>query len=259
MAGHDFTDRDTDKSPGVAIVNETAAEQFWPGRNPIGKRLHSGNTGSSTLEVVGIAKNGKYQSLGEIPGLMIYYPMSQMYTSNAALVVRTSAGPKSLIARVRNEVNKLDPTLPVYEVKTLNEHMRLPLFPLHAGAIAVGTFGFLAMILTAIGIYGVMAYSVAQRTQEIGIRMALGARTVDVWRMVLRQGLILTAIGMAFGLVCAAALSKVVASLLYGVSTTDPLAFFMSSLLLGLVALAACFLPARRATKVDPVTAIKCL
>lgn len=259
MAGRDFTDRDTEKSPGVAIVNETLAEQFWPGQNPIGKRLHSGNTGDSTLEVVGIAKNGKYQSLGEIPGLMIYYPVSQVYTSSAALVVRSTADPKSLIARVRNEVTQLDPALPVYEVKTLNQHMRLPLLPLHAGAIAVGSFGFLAMILAAIGIYGVMAYSVAQRTQEIGIRMALGARTVDVWRMVLRQGLILTAIGMACGLLCAAALSKVVASLLYGVSATDPLAFCLSSLLLAVVALAACFLPARRATKVDPVTAIKCL
>jgi len=259
LAGRDFSNRDMEKSPGVAIVNETLAEQFWPGQNPIGKRLHSGNTGDSTLEVVGIAKNGKYQSLGEIPGLMIYYPLSQNYTSNAALVVRTSADPKSLIPTVRNEVAQLDPTLPVYEVKTLNEFMRLPLFPLHAGAIAVGSFGFLAMILAAIGIYGVMAYSVAQRTQEIGIRMALGARTLDVWKMVLRQGLILTGIGMACGLLCAAALSKIIASLLYGVSSTDPVAFLLSSLLLAAVALAACFLPARRATKVDPVIAIKCL
>jgi macrolide transport system ATP-binding/permease protein len=259
LAGRDFADTDTDKSPGVAIVNETLAQQFWPGQNPIGKRLHSGNTGSGVLEVVGIAKNGKYQSLGEIPGLMIYYPMSQLYSSNAALVVRTSIDPQSVIASVRNEVTQLDPTLPVYEVKTLNEHMRLPLFPLHAGAIAVGSFGFLAMILAAIGIYGVMAYSVAQRTQEIGIRMALGACTVDVWKMMLRQGLILTGIGMVCGLLCAAGLSKIIASLLYGVSATDPVAFVLGSLLLAAVALAACFLPARRATKVDPVTAIKCL
>jgi predicted permease len=255
LAGRDFADSDTKKSLGVAIVNETLAQQFWPGENPIGKRLHSGNT--SVLEVVGLAKNGKYQSLGEIPALTIYYPIQQVYASTAALVVRTDVDANAAIATVRGEVPKLDPTLPVYEAKTLREHMRLALFPLHVGAVAVGSFAFLAMILAAIGIYGVMAYSVAQRTQEIGIRMALGARAVDVWKMVLRQGIILTAVGMFCGLLFALALSKIVASLLYGVSATDPLTFLLISVLLAAVALIACFLPARRATKVDPVMAIR--
>ncbi len=259
LAGRDFSEADTAKSSGVAIINETLAEQFWPGENPIGKRLHSGNTGSNALEVVGIAKNGKYQTLGELPGLMIYYPLSQVYSSDAALVARTNSDPKLVIANVRNEVSKLDPNLPIYEAKTLQEHMKLPLFPLHAGAVAVGSFGLLAMILAAIGIYGLMAYSVAQRTHEIGIRMALGARARDVWTMVLRQGLIIMAVGIACGLLGAIALSRIVASLLYGVSATDPLAFSLSLLLLAAVALAACFFPARRATKVDPVAAIKCL
>jgi predicted permease len=259
LAGRDFSDADTARSSGVAIINETLAEQFWPGENPIGKRLRSGNTGANPLEVVGVAKNGKYQTLGELPSLIVYYPISQVYSSNAALVARTSLDPKSLIASVRNEVSKLDPNLPVYEAKTLQEHMNLPLFPLHAAAVAVGSFGLLAMILAAIGIYGLMAYSVAQRTQEIGIRMALGARARDVWAMVLRQGLIIVAVGITFGLLGAIALSKIVASLLYGVSATDPLAFAMSLLLLAAVALVACFFPARRATKVDPVSAIKCL
>jgi ABC-type antimicrobial peptide transport system permease subunit len=137
--------------------------------------------------------------------------------------------------------------------------MKLPLFPLHAGAVAVGSFGLLAMILAAIGIYGLMAYSVAQRTQEIGIRMALGARAWDVWTMVLRQGLIIVAVGIACGLLGSIALAKIIASLLYGVSATDPAAFALSLLLLAAVALSACFFPARRATKVDPVAAIKCL
>jgi putative ABC transport system permease protein len=128
---------------------------------------------------------------------------------------------------------------------------------LHAGAVAVGSFAFLAMILAAIGIYGVMAYSVVQRTQEIGIRMALGARAIDVWKMVLRQGVILTAVGMLCGLLFALGLSRIVASLLYGVSATDPLTFLLISLLLAAVALLASFLPARRATKVDPVMAIR--
>jgi putative ABC transport system permease protein len=255
LAGRDFADSDTKNSSGVVIVNETLAQQFWPGENPIGKRLHSGNT--SVLEVVGLAKNGKYQSLGEIPGLTIYYPLQQVYASNAALVVRTDVDPNGAIASVRGEVRNLDPTLPVYEAKTLREHMRLALFPLHVGAVAVGSFAFLAMILAAIGIYGVMAYSVAQRTQEIGIRMALGARAIDVWKMVLRQGVILTAIGMLCGLLFALGLSKIVASLLYGVSATDPLTFLLISLLLAAVALLASFLPARRATQIDPVMAIK--
>jgi predicted permease len=255
LAGRDFADTDTAKSAGVAIVNETLAQKFWPGENPIGKRLHSGNT--SVLEVVGLAKNGKYQSLGEIPGLIIYYPLQQVYASNAALVVRTDIDANAAIASVRGEIRNLDPTLPVYEAKTLRQHMRLALFPLHVGAVAVGSFAFLAMILAAIGIYGVMAYSVAQRTQEIGIRMALGARAVDVWKMVLRQGIILTAVGMLGGLLFALGLSKIVASLLYGVSATDPLTFLLISVLLAAVALLASFLPARLATKVDPVMAIR--
>jgi macrolide transport system ATP-binding/permease protein len=259
LAGRDFSDVDTAKSSGVAIINETLAQQFWPGENPIGKRLRSGNTGANPLEVVGVAKNGKYQTLGELPSLIVYYPISQVYSSDAALVARTSVEPKSMIASVRSEVSKLDPNLPVYEAKTLQEHMNLPLFPLHAAAVAIGSFGLLAMILAAIGIYGLMAYSVARRTQEIGIRMALGARARDVWTMVLREGLIIVALGIACGLLGAIALSKIVASLLYGVSATDPLAFALSLLLLAAVALVACFFPARRATKVDPVAAIKCL
>jgi predicted permease len=255
LAGRDFADSDAQKSAGVVIVNETLVQQFWPGENPIGKRLHSGN--SSVLEVVGVAKNGKYQTLGETPGLIVYYPLEQVYEPNAALVVRTDFDANAAIAGVRSEVRNLNPTLPVYEAKTLHDHMRLALFPLHVGAVAVGSFALLALILAAIGIYGVMAYSVAQRTQEIGIRMALGARAIDVWKMVLRQGIILTAIGMFCGLLFALGLSRIVASLLYGVSATDPLTFLLIALLLAAVALLASFLPARRATKVDPVMAIK--
>jgi predicted permease len=259
VAGRDFAESDTAKSQGVAVVNETLAQRFWPGENPIGKHLHSGNTGKTPLVVVGVAKNGKYQSLGEIPPLVIYYPLSQVYASTAALVVRTSIDPKSAISSVRSEVQRLDPLLPVYDAKTLKEHMRLPLFPLHAGAVAVGSFALLAVILAAIGIYGVMAYSVGQRTQEIGIRMALGARAIDVCRMVLKQGIILTTLGMVFGMIGAIGLSGVIASLLYGVSATDPQTFLFISLLLAAVALAACFLPVRRATEVDPVIAIRSL
>jgi len=255
VAGRDFTDADTDKSVGVAIVNETLARRFWPGQDAIGKRLRTGVT--NPVQVVGVAKNGKYASLGETPALVVYYPVEQIYEPAAALVVRTKMDPQATIASVRGEVLKLDPTLPIYEAKTLNEHMKLALFPLHAAAIAVGSFAVLAMILAAIGIYGVMAYSVGQRTQEIGIRMALGAKTADVWRMVLRQGVVITAAGMILGVIGAIGVSSVVANLLVGVSATDPLTFLLITLLLAAVAVAACFIPARRATKVDPVMAIR--
>jgi predicted permease len=257
VSGRDFSDADTAKSPAVVIINESLAEKFWPGQNAVGKRVRAGK--DSVYEVVGLAKNGKYFSLGEPPALAIYFPMAQAYTSSAALVVRTNAAPRSAIATVRAEVSKLDPALPVYDAKSLNEHMKLALFPLHAGVVAVGSFGLLAMILAAIGIYGVMANSVAQRSQEIGIRMALGARALDVLKLVLRQGLVIAAIGLAFGLLAAFAISKIIASLLYGVSATDPLTFLLTFLLLAVVALSACLLPARRATKVDPVAAITCL
>ena len=257
VAGRDFAESDTAKSLGVAIINETMAAKFWPGENPVGKHLHSGNTAKAPLEVIGVARNGKYFSLGEIPQQVIYYPIAQVYASTAALVVRTSEDPKSVIPEVRSVVQGLDPLLPVYDVKTLKEHMRLALFPLRAGAVAVGSFGLLAMILAAIGIYGVMAYTVDQRRHEIGIRMALGARAIDVWKLVLRQGVIITTVGMAFGLIGAIGLSEAIASLLYGTSATDPQTFLFISLLLAAVALSACFLPARRATEVDPVIAIK--
>ena len=257
VAGRDFAESDTEKSAGVVIVNETLARRFWPGQNAIGKRLRTGMTKGT--EVVGVAKNGKYFSLGEIPALVVYYPTSQIYESAGALVVRTSMDPEAMIASVRSEVQKLDPQLPVYGAKTLQEHMKLALFPLHAAAAAVGSFALLAMILAAIGIYGVMAYSVGQRTREIGIRMALGAKASDVWKMVLRQGVIILAIGMVLGVACAIGVSSVVANLLVGVSATDPATFLVIGVVLAGVALAACFLPARRATKVDPVLAIRSL
>jgi predicted permease len=255
VGGRDFSENDKDGGPGVVIVNETIAQRFWPEQNAVGKRLVNGNSG--LVEVVGVARNGLYRNYGEPPQLVIFFPLTQRYSANAVLVVRTMADAKSAIAAVRSEVQKLDPTLPFYDAKTLAEHLDVPLFPLQAAVAAVGSFGVLALILAAIGIYGVMAFSVSQRTQEIGIRMALGANAADVWRMVLRHGFTITAVGMAIGLFCAFGLSRILANLLYGVSATDPMIFLLISLLLSAVALAACFIPARRATKVDPVIAIK--
>jgi ABC-type antimicrobial peptide transport system permease subunit len=206
-----------------------------------------------------VARDGIYRNYGEGPTLVAFFPIAQWYLPNAVLVVRTPADLQSAIAGIRGEVRALDPTLPLYDVKTLEEHLNVPLFPLHAAAVAVGSFGVLALILATIGIYGVMAYSVSQSRQEIGIRMALGARPGDVWRMVLRRGIAITAAGMGIGLLGAFGVSRIVGNLLYGVSATDPMTFVLISLLLCGVALVACFVPARRATKVDPVMAIRSL
>jgi predicted permease len=255
MAGRDFSESDKAGVPYVAIVNETLAQRFWPGQDAVGKRFHHFN--DELVEVVGVARNGIYQNYGEAPKLVVFFPLGQRYSATAVLIVRTMTDPKSAIAAVRSEVGKLDPHLPVYDAKTLAEHLNVPLFPLHAAAVAVGSFGVLALVLAAIGIYGVMAYSVSQRTQEIGIRMALGARAIDVWRMVLRHGIAITAAGLALGLICAFGVSRVVANLLYGVSATDRTTFILISVLLSIVAMAACVIPALRATRVDPVIAIK--
>jgi macrolide transport system ATP-binding/permease protein len=258
VSGRDFAETDGKKSPPVLIVNQTLADRFWPGQDAVGKGMKTGNGGDAvTAEVIGVAKNGKYQSIGEDRTMTVYYPMTQRYSPQAAMAVRTETDAKAAILSVRGEVEKMDATLPVYNVKTLEEHMGFALFPLHAGAVAVGSFAVIAMILATIGIYGVMAYSVGQRTQEIGIRMAMGARAGDVWRLVLRQGMMITGIGIVLGLVGAYAMSRVVAGLLYGVSATDAVTFVAVSVLLGIVAMVACFVPARRAGNVDPVVAIR--
>jgi ABC-type antimicrobial peptide transport system permease subunit len=162
-----------------------------------------------------------------------------------------------MIPAVRNAVHSLDPNLPIFDVKTLTEHLRLALFPARVAATVLGVFGFVALMLAAIGIYGVTSYSVAQRTREIGIRMALGAQVGDVLRLILNHGVKLTVLGVSFGLIGAYLATRAITSVLYGVSATDPLTFVFVSLLLTTVALVACYWPARRATKVDPLEALR--
>ena len=204
------------------------------------------------IEVIGVAKDGKYFSLSEEPRPFVYRPLLQNYVGGAnndgTLIVRTATDPSAIIAAVRSEVQKLDANVPVFDVKTLTEHMRLSLFPLRVGAASVGSFGLLALALAAIGIYGVMAYAVSLRTREIGIRIALGARPRDVLTMIVRHGMALAAIGLVIGLIAALALTRLMASVLYGVSATDAMTFVVVSLLLTMVVLAACYLPARRAS-----------
>src|SRR4029079_9639395 len=194
-----------------------------------------------------------YRSLGETPHPYIYQPLLQSYDPRMTLVVRTKGEPQSVAAVVREQIHALDANLPIADVKTLRDQLDLSLFPSRVAAWTLGGFGVLALLLAAIGIYGVVSYSVAQRTREIGVRMALGAREKDVLRMVLGEGFLVIAIGLALGLLLAVAATRVIAGFLYAVGATDPITFVIVPLLLGIIALLASYMPARRATKVDPL------
>ncbi|HEY8460247.1 MAG TPA: FtsX-like permease family protein, partial [Blastocatellia bacterium] len=208
--------------------------------------------------VIGVVKTSKYGTLGENPQPFIYFSLAREYGSGVTLVVHAGVEPQSLVNAIRQEAKRLDPDMPLYDVKTMSEHLGLSLFPLRVGAWMAGGFALLALMLAGVGIYGVMAYGVSQRAREIGIRMALGAGRGDVMKLVVRQGMWLTLIGLAIGLAGALALTRLMSSALYGVSATDVATFAGVTLLLGSVAFIACYLPARRAVKVDPMTAVKC-
>jgi putative ABC transport system permease protein len=255
--GREFTVQDDKNESRVVFVNETFARRYWPGQNALGKRIRPGKADGPFWEVIGIAKDGKYWSLGEDPQQFLYYPMVHDYESSAALVISSDAEPAGLINAIRREVQHMDPNLPVYDVKTMNDHMRLSLFPLRAGAWVAGSFALLALTLAGLGIYGVMAYSVSQRTREIGIRMALGATSSNVLSLVIKQGMRLALIGLGVGLAGSLAVTRLMSSVLYGVSATDAVTFALVSAVLAVVVLAACYIPARRAARVDPMIALR--
>jgi ABC-type antimicrobial peptide transport system permease subunit len=204
-----------------------------------------------------VVPDGKYNSLGEDPKPAVYQPFFRDFEGAATLVARTRGDPGTALNALRGEVQKLDPSLSIYNAKTLTEHMNVSLFPARMAAIALGSFGVLALLLAAVGIYGVMSHVVSGRTREIGLRMALGAQPADVRQLILRQGMLLAAIGSTAGLIIAFGGTQLLKSLLYGVSASDPLTFSLVSLLLLSVALFACWIPARRATRVDPIVALR--
>jgi macrolide transport system ATP-binding/permease protein len=256
LQGRDFTERDDEESTRVAIVNETFARRFFPGEEAIGKRFSMGSPESRMLEVIAVAQDGKYAGLNEDPKPFVFRPILQSYSGATSVIARSQSDPQTLIALVRSEVQQLDSHLPV-TVRTLVERMSLPLLPARIAASVLGSFGLVALALAAIGIYGVMSYSVSRRTREMGIRMALGAQKGDVLKLVIWQGMILTLAGVAIGLFAAFALMGLMKGLLFGVSATDPSIYAAVAALLASVALLACYIPARRATKVDPMIALR--
>jgi len=257
LAGRQFAEQDDARSSRVAIINETFARQGWPNQNPVGKFFKTG-LGDPPLTVIGVVRDAKSGHLFEKTNCVAYYPLAQKYDGEMTLHLRAVTKPELLIAAVRQEIRALDPKLPVYNVKTLEQYRRDHLFKERLRAALIGGFGLLALVLASLGLYGVLSYSVAQRTQEIGVRMALGARGGDVLWLVVGDGIRLTAIGLALGLAGAFAAARMLKSMIYGVSPTDPLTFIVIPLLLIFVALLACWIPARRATKVDPLVALRC-
>ncbi len=256
MKGRDFNSSDTASSPEVIIVNETLARRIVPDGNAVGKRIRMDSKGDF-LEVVGVVRDIKYRQLSEKPPFFGYLPLSQRYRPAMTLHVRTPSDPVAAINQVRGEIKALDSDLPLTGVKTMQEHMRLPLAPAKLLALLSSTFGILALLLASIGLYGVMAYLVGSRTREIGIRMALGAQTSGVRRLVIVQGMRLALSGVAVGTLAALAFTRVLGGLLYGVSATDPFTFAGVVVLLASVALLACLVPAWRATRVDPLVALR--
>jgi putative ABC transport system permease protein len=261
LVGRAFTERDDAHSPGVVIVNETLAKRHFPNENPIGKHVKPGIALEGEpvwREIVGVVKDVKHrQSLGRDSEPEYYLPHAQMPINSMNLVVRTTNEPRSLARSLQHEVQSLDRDIPVFRIKTLEQYLGVAVAQPKFNALLLSLFAGLALLLTAIGLYGVMSYSVVQRAQEIGIRVALGARTGDVLMMVLRQGLKLTALGLLIGLAAAYTLTRYMQSLLFGVKPADPLTFAAIALLLIAVALLACWVPARRATKVDPLKALR--
>lgn len=257
LRGRAFDDEDKPKSTPVVIVNQTLANRFWPGQDPIGKRVVFGGEIKNYYEVVGVAVDGKYITLGEASRPYAYRAMRQVEYKDRTLVARTMGDPQAALALIRDVSRQLDPRVPVTNIETVQQATSATLLLPRAGGTMFGLFGFLGLVLASIGLYGVFAYTVAQRTHEIGVRMALGANPLDILRMVVRRGMGLALIGAVLGLIGAFALTRELSIILYGISATDPLTFVTVAVVLILVAMAACYVPARRAMGADPMVALR--
>ncbi|HKS42483.1 MAG TPA: ADOP family duplicated permease, partial [Blastocatellia bacterium] len=256
IKGRDFDERDIKGAPEVIIVNEELARRFWPDEDPIGKRIQRGGKGP-WRKVVGVVRDDKEFSLENEPPITLFHPVEQFTIGSRYFVARTTSDSAPMIAAVTEEIRALDPELPAYDVSTMEQRVHDALARRRFSMFLLGVFAAFAVVLAAIGIYGVMTYWVNQRTHEIGIRMALGAGQRNILQLVIRQASVLVSAGIVAGLAGAFALTRVMSSLLFGVSATDRFTFIVISLLLAVIALLASYVPARRATKVDPIVALR--
>ena len=259
LQGRAFSNSDSETAPPVAIVNQTMAEKYWPGQNAIGKRFRIAGTAGRFAEIVGIAENGQYNIMGESPQAFFYLPLAQSYSSFRTIQIRSSVPPESLLLQVQQEIRNLAPDLPIYDAETMEQALAGAngYFVYRFGATMAGVMGAIGLILAVVGVYGVMSFSMAQRTREIGIRMALGANRRDVLKLVLRQGLTIVVAGVGAGIVCGWALTRAMGRFSAGPSGAGPVIYGGAALVLMCVALAACYIPARRAIRVDPMVALR--
>ena len=260
QSGRKFTDADNEKVPSVAIINQAMAAKFWPDENPLGKRFSTKGPKGPFTEVIGVVQTAKYKNVIEDPPVpFLYLPMAQNYVAYRTIHVRTSVPPESLQRQIEAQVRELAPGIPISQVQTMSQALQgvNGFFFFRFGAQLTGTMGLLGLILAVVGVYSVVSYAAAQRTHEIGIRMALGAEPRDILKMVLRQSVVIVVLGLAIGLAAALAGTRAIANLIVGIKPTDPVTFVTVLALLSAIALIACWIPARRATRVSPLTALR--
>jgi len=261
VAGRDLNDGDKPGGRAVALVNREFARELFAGENPVGKRFSYNAAKPEWVEIVGVVEDGKYRSLGERPTPAVFQPIAQNGAGPITVVARSSSSipmpEDQMVSLLRRAVAELDPAMPVYEAGSLTDQLGLVLFPARIAASVLGAFGLLAIVLAATGVYGIMAYAVARRTREIGIRMALGANAGQVLRVVLAHTAILVAVGTVAGVGLALAAGRLFSQIIYGVSATDPVTYALAIALMALVAVTASWFPVRRAISVDPVTALR--
>jgi predicted permease len=257
LRGRSFTDFDDDKAPTVAVVNDAMARAYWPGADPIGKRMKLNRSSDSWTTVVGVLADARSESLAEPRVPQLFVSLYQRPEKHLAIFLRGRLDPAAISKAVVGQVHAIDPTLPVFGARRLEETVSESLAARKFSMEVVALFALTALLLAGLGIYGVISYVVSERTHEIGIRLALGASRRRILEMVVRQGLRLAIAGAAAGLVCSLAVSRAMGALLYGVRPSDPLTFAIVTLLLVAVALAACCVPARRAIRVEPAIALR--